>query len=475
MPDYRSFTDDRRNAWDVVWKRHAHSNRLGSYYHKRLDRIYGEIVPDSASVLEIGSGNGKLISSVPGREKTGVDFSSEAIKLSKEKYTDITFHNQALLDFRTSETFDYIILSDLVGDLWDVQVALDHIRQFCHARTRIVLNFYSKLWEGPLRAVQAMGMKKRTLPQNWLTRSDMRGLLHLSDYEVVRSWQEIMFPIGVPLLSGFMNRFLVRLGFFRHFAMSNFIIAKPTGQVEEAAKSPMVSIVVAARNEAGHIRRIIESVEDFAPNQELIFVEGGSTDNTYEVIEEEISQFPSKDIRLFRQDGKGKGDAVRKGFENAKGDVLMILDADLTVPADKLALFYNALVSGKGDFINGVRLVYPMHKEAMRFFNLLGNKFFSFAFSYLLGQRVRDTLCGTKVLWKKDYDKIAANRSFFGDFDPFGDFDLLFGAAKLNLRIHDLPIRYEERVYGDTNISRWSHGWLLLKMTLFAARKLKFR
>ncbi|MDP2724847.1 MAG: glycosyltransferase family 2 protein [Syntrophales bacterium] len=177
---------------------------------------------------------------------------------------------------------------------------------------------------------------------------------------------------------------------------------------------------------------------------------------------------------MLRQSGVGKGDAVRLGFAHAKGDILMILDADLTVPPECLPRFYDVLHRGKGEFANGVRLVYPMEKEAMRFLNLMGNKFFSRAFSWLLGQPIKDTLCGTKTLWKSDYDRIVANRSHFGDFDPFGDFDLLFGAAKLNIKIHEVPIRYMERSYGATNIQRWRHGWLLLKMVFFAVRRIKF-
>jgi glycosyltransferase involved in cell wall biosynthesis len=208
---------------------------------------------------------------------------------------------------------------------------------------------------------------------------------------------------------------------------------------------------------------------------ELIFVEGHSRDHTYRVIEEVMAANPDRRARLFRQTGVGKGDAVRLGFAHARGEILMILDADLTVVPEDLPRFYGALCSGGADFINGVRLVYPLEKKSMRFFNILGNKFFSLAFSWLLGQPIKDTLCGTKVLWKEDYEKIAGNRSYFGDFDPFGDFDLLFGAVKLNLKISDLPIRYRERAYGNTNIQRWRHGWLLLKMTLFAARRIKFR
>ena len=208
---------------------------------------------------------------------------------------------------------------------------------------------------------------------------------------------------------------------------------------------------------------------------ELVFVEGGSSDDTYEVIEQTIPKYPQSNARLFRQTGKGKGDAVRLGFREARGDVLMILDADITVPPEDLPRFYAALVKGKAEFVNGVRLVYPMHAKAMRFFNLLGNKFFSLAFSWLLGQPIKDTLCGTKVLSRQSYEKIAANRAYFGDFDPFGDFDLIFGATKQNLKIVDLPVRYGERVYGTTNIQRWSAGVLLLRMVLFAANRIKFR
>jgi glycosyltransferase involved in cell wall biosynthesis len=239
-------------------------------------------------------------------------------------------------------------------------------------------------------------------------------------------------------------------------------------------EKPLVSVIVAARNEEGNITNIFKRTPDMGGGTELIFVEGGSRDNTFEAIKKEIRTNPEKRAFAYQQTGKGKGDAVRLGFSKATGDILMILDADMTVSPENLPLFYNALVSGKGEFINGVRLVYPMENEAMRFWNLVGNKFFSLAFSWLLGQTIKDTLCGTKVLTKKNYEKIAANRAYFGEFDPFGDFDLIFGAAKQNLKIVDLPIRYRDRNYGDTNISRWRHGVILLRMTIFAALKIKF-
>ena len=255
------------------------------------------------------------------------------------------------------------------------------------------------------------------------------------------------------------------------FALSNFVIARPKMRRDE---QPSVSVVIAARNEAGNIKSIFERVPQMGKMTELIFVEGHSRDNTYGMIEKEMLLHPHVSSLLLRQPGIGKADAIRTGFARARGDILMILDADLTVPPEDLPRFYEAISSGKGEFVNGVRLVYPMEKEAMRWLELIGNKFFSLAFSWLLGQSIKDTLCGTKVLWREDYNRIAANRSYFGDFDPFGDFDLIFGATKLNLKIVDLPIRYRERTYGTTNISRWKHGVLLLRMVAFAARRIKF-
>jgi glycosyltransferase involved in cell wall biosynthesis len=254
--------------------------------------------------------------------------------------------------------------------------------------------------------------------------------------------------------------------------MTNFLLARPCQ--EETPKRPTVSVIVAARNEGGNIAQIFDRVPEMGAGTELIFVEGHSQDDTYSIIEEEMALHPKIRSRLLLQTGMGKGDAVRLGIAHASGDIVMILDADMTVPPEDLNRFYDALYEGRGEFINGVRLVYPMEDEAMRFFNFLGNKFFSLAFSWLLGQPIKDTLCGTKVFWRRDYALIAANRTTFGDFDPFGDYDLIFGAAKLGLKIVDLPIRYRARTYGSTNIRRWKHGWLLLRMVMFAARRIKF-
>ena len=300
-------------------------------------------------------------------------------------------------------------------------------------------------------------------------------MLYLSGFEMIRRWQEVLFPLRIPAVDSFFNKYLVKIAPFRMAALTNFLIARPSWQRKVAGdRKPLVSVVVPARNEAGNIENVFRRVPEMGAGTELIFVEGHSTDDTYAVIERSAANYPDRRVKILRQTGRGKGDAVRAGFAEAEGDILMILDADLTVAPEDLPRFYEALRSGKGEFVNGVRLVYPMEAQAMRFFNLIGNKFFAGAFSWLLGQTIKDTLCGTKVLSRQNYELIARNRGYFGEFDPFGDFDLIFGAAKLNLKIVDVPIRYAERTYGETNIARWRHGWLLIRMVMFACTRIKF-
>jgi SAM-dependent methyltransferase len=463
------YQQTRINHWDTIAQKRDHWSGMGRWYHRRLSDIYRYLVNPNQRVLEIGCGMGDLLASLQPSQGVGVDFSPEMITRARQKHPGLEFHQLDAHDLSSIEgKFDAIILSDTVNDLWDVQRVLEQINRFCLPYTRLILNFYSHLWQLPLAIAQSLNLAAPMLHQNWLTREDIANMLRLAGFESIRTSQEVLWPLPLGRLA---DRYLVKLWPFREFALSNFVIARPAPQ---PVKQPSVSVVIAARNEAGNIKSIFERVPQMGGGTEIVFVEGHSRDNTYETIEKEISLHLSTPSLLFRQPGIGKADAIRLGFEKATGDILIILDADLTVPPEDLPRFYDAIASGKGEFINGVRLVYPMEKEAMRTLNFIGNKLFSMTFSWLLGQPIKDTLCGTKVLWRDDYAKIDANRSYFGDFDPFGDFDLIFGAAKLNRKIVDLPIRYRDRTYGTTNISRWKHGLLLLKMVAFAARRIKF-
>jgi len=458
--------------WNQVARNLETWTSWGGYYHRRLTQVYQSLIAPGQSVLELGCGRGDLLAALKPALGVGVDFSEEMIRAARRRHPHIRFVHTDAHALDLTEKFDVIVLSDLVNDLWDVQTVLQQVSQLSTPRTRIIINSYSRLWEPVLNVAKWLGLAKPTLYQNWLTVEDIASLLNLADCEVIKQSQEILSPLPILLLDDVCNRFLVKLWPFKYLALTNFIVARPRPSL--STKRHSVSVIIPARNEAGNIAEIFVRVPRMGQWTELVFVEGHSRDSTYMSIEAAIAQNPERCCQLLRQTGTGKGDAVRLGFARAKGEMLMILDADLTVPPEDLPRFYEALCSGKGEFINGVRLVYPMEKQAMRFLNLLGNKFFSLAFSWLLGQPIKDTLCGTKVLWKQDYEAIAANRAHFGDFDPFGDFDLIFGAVKLNLKITDLPIRYRERTYGTSNIQRWKHGLLLLKMVIFAARRLKF-
>lgn len=464
------YREARRAHWDQCATRKLRASGRG--YHRRLEEVYGFLVPTGARVLELGCGRGDLLAALSPAHGVGVDFSPRMVEQARRDHPQLTFIEADVHELDLEERFDVIILSDLLNDLWDVQEVLQVVRRHSCHRTRVIINGYSRLWQPALGLLRALGLATPLLSQNWLTVADITGLLALEDLEVIRGRSEVLLPCSFPLLSQLLNRFAVKLWPFRWFALTNFVVARPRARPSDAA--PRVSVIVPARNEAGHIEDIFRRTPELGGGTELIFVEGHSTDDTQEVLERTAAKYPERRVRLLRQSGKGKGDAVRLGFAEATGDVLMILDADLTVPPESLPRFLDALVQGRGEFINGVRLTYPMDERAMRFLNLLGNKFFSLAFSWLLEQDIKDTLCGTKVLYKSDYERIAANRSYFGELDPFGDFDLIFGAARQNLKLIDLPIRYGERTYGTTNIQRWRHGWLLLRMAALAAGRIKF-
>ncbi|MFC2098483.1 glycosyltransferase [Bacteroidota bacterium] len=448
------------------WKKR---NRL---YHKTIRKYYQFTIPENSSVVEIGCGTGDLLHNVKPFRGLGIDFSDEMIRIASEKYPEYEFICADAQDVTVEEKFDYIIVSDLLSSLIDIQATLKNIRRMCHDNTRVVFSSFNYFWEPLLRFGELFGLKKKQPYQSWLSVKDLENLLHLEGYESIKLERKLLLPKYIPILGWIFNRIFANLPLIRSMDLIIFLSARP---VPDTRKEYSVSIVVPARNEKGNIENAILRTPAFGTHQQFIFVEGHSQDNTYEEMLRVKEKYKDHDILVFRQSGKGKGNAVREGFDQATGDVLMILDADLTTPPEDMPKFYEAIAMGKGEFINGCRLVYPMEKQAMRFLNYVGNKFFGAFFSYLLGQRLKDTLCGTKVLFRYDYDKIQENRHYFGEFDPFGDFDLLFGAAKLNLKITEIIVRYRDREYGSTQISRFKHGWLLIKMSFFAMGKLKFK
>jgi SAM-dependent methyltransferase len=460
-----------RERFDRLASKRESWQRRASYYYNDQRRYLQFLIPEGLRVLEIGCGLGDQLAALKPQRGLGIDLSEAMVKEASKRHPELEFRAGDGEALALDETFDVILLVDLVGHVLDVEATLKQLRRCCTPTTRVVIAYYNFLWEPFLGFLEQVGLKMPQEEQNWLSPGDIRNLLRLADYEVVKAERRLLMPMGIPILSTIANRLLAYLPGLNHLCLCHYVVARM--RTAPTHEPQTMTVVIPCRNEKGNIEAAIARLPSFGRRQEVIFVDGHSTDGTPEEIQRMITQYHEKDIKCLVQDGRGKGDAVRKGFAHATGDILMILDADLTMPPEDLPKFYDAIASGKGEFINGSRLVYPMEHEAMRYLNLLGNKFFSMAFSWLLGERIKDTLCGTKVLFRRDYERIAANRSYFGEFDPFGDFDLLFGASKLNLKILEVPIRYQERTYGATNIHRFTHGWLLLKMTVFGFFRLK--
>ncbi len=444
--------------------------RAARSYRRILAHYFNHLIPPEASVLEVGCGDGELLARLAAARKTGVDLSAAQIARARQRAPDTAFFVQAGEELEIPAAFDAIVVSETLNQAADVQGLLARLHSVATPRTRLIVNFHNNVWRPAFAVASVLGLRGRQPPSSWLSRHDVANLLDLAGWEVIKIQSRVLWPVRTPLLAAACNRLLAPL--LPWACVTIFIVARPRTAASPAAET--VSVVVPARNEAGNIEAVIRRTPEMGRGTEIIFVEGGSTDGTWAEIQRVQGAFPDRPIRALRQTGRGKGNAVREGFAAATGDLLMILDADLTMPPEELPKFHAALVSGRAEFANGCRLVYPMEKHAMQFANMVANHVFGRVFSWLLGQRLKDTLCGTKALRRAAYQAIAANRGFFGEFDPFGDFDLLFGADKLNLKIVDIPIRYRERTYGATNIRRWRHGFLLLRMVFFAARKLRF-
>lgn len=469
------FTGLKKYLNEVYARDYPHWRGRNAYFHQDLVRFFSYAVPKNSTVLGLGVDDGWLVNALEPSHGVYLGLSAALNEQGAQRYPGLRFiDDEATERLPIAETFESIIMLNAIGLVEDMQSFFERLHAVSNQRTRIIVTYYNYLWEPLIKLAELVRLKQRQPIQNWLSTEDIATIFDLAGFEVIRKGQRLLLPIYVPLLSAFCNRVLARLPLLNRLCFWNYVIVRPRPDYHQAVERS-VSVIVPARNERGNIESIIKRLPVMGSRTELIFIEGGSTDGTLEEIKRAAAEHNHSGltVRYDIQTGKGKGDAVRKGFALATGDILMILDADLTVPPEELPRFYQVIRSGHAEYVQGSRLIYPMKKEAMRFLNILGNKFFSMIFSALLGQRFKDTLCGTKVIFKRDYELLAAQRHYFGDFDPFGDFDLIFGASRLNLKMAEIPVHYQERSYGSTNISRFRHGLLLLRMCVFAARKLE--
>lgn len=471
-----------KNFYEKNFDRVEASRTKNKYYHQLKDNTLINRLPHGLRILEIGCWSGDLLKRLNPSYGVGIDLCGKAVTLAKRKYPldslrfiEGDFCSGSVREQIKGLKFDAVVIVNTIGQVHDVITFLKFLHEFCHSRTRIYINSYSRLWELLYHLGEVIGLKTKSPEENWLPPEELKQMFYLAELQEINIGYHVLFPFNIPFISRLINQLIAHLPLLENFCMITCFTLRPIREKykNELQKSPSCSVVIPCKNEAGHIKNLVKRLPYLSEGSEYIFVEGNSSDNTEEIIKTMIQENPDKLFQFVKQKGKGKGDAVRLGFSKASGDILAILDADITVPPEDLLKLIEILTENKAEFVNGSRMVYPMEKEAMRFLNIIANKFFAYLFSFLLGHQIRDTLCGTKVLWKKDYEMIAKNRSYFGDFDPFGDFDLIFGANRLNLKIIDFPVRYSERTYGETNISRFKHGLLLLQMSLFAFRKIK--
>src|SRR6267143_2068205 len=483
----RSHYDALAPSRDVWYRRNY-------YYHDYVEQTLRRLIPEGSTVLELGCGTGNLLAALKPSRGLGLDLSAEIVSVARRNHPQLAFENEDAETFQIpNTTFDFVVASDLVGELEDIALMLDRVREVSHEETRLILTFHNPALEEGLRLAQRAGWAMSPGRQNWVGRLAKTNLLDLADFRVERIEHGLLVPKHIPVVAPLANRYLSGRRAVSYIDLVNVVVARPV-MPRPVPKALSVTVLIPCRNEIDNIEPAVERMPEMGRHVEILFVDGSSTDGTKERIEELIERYRgTKDIRLLLQVPEadysrpkddpnaptkmlklGKGDAVRKGFDVATGDVLMILDADLTVPPEDLPRFLDPLAKGKADFVNGTRLVYPMEEQAMKFVNYLGNWFFSVLFTWLLEQPIRDTLCGTKALRKEDYARIKAGRAHFGEFDPFGDFDLLFGAARLEIPIIEVPVRYRRRVAGVSKVRVSRHGWLLVVMALIGFRRLKF-
>ena len=449
------------------------------YYYEDLENLYKFFVLPNVKVLEIGVGVGHLLSAVKPEENLGIDSNPEAIALGEKLFPELKFYLEKAEKFQPDSMYDYVILANTISYLSDIQKCFSNIKKGCKPSSRVILTYHNPAWEPILKLATFIKQRTPVDTLNWLSYQDIKNILDLEGFEDIYYGKRMLLPRNIPLVSWLFNQILAPLPIINRFCLTEYIVARlksDSTQKAEYINNISCSVIIPARNEAGNIEGCITRMPQLGKHTEIIFIEGHSQDNTWQEIERIKVKYGDRyDIKIAQQKGKGKGDAVRQGFNIATGDILIILDSDLTVRPEDLNHFFEAVASGSCEMANGCRLIYPVSPKAMPWINQIANRFFAWSLSYLLNTKIKDSLCGTKVISRENYLKIAENRHYFGEFDPFGDFDLLFGAAKLGLKIKDIPVRYEPRTYGSSNIQHLKEGLVLLKMCLYAARKIKFK
>lgn len=446
-------------------------NFLQRSYRLLISKEINKLIPNDNSVLDVGCGTGYLTNLINMEKISALEPNINLFNYAKNKYKNIKFYNQKAEDH--NKKYDYIILSDTLSYTFDLYEIFNSLKKNLNENGKTIITIYNPLFKPLIDFIKLLKFIPTKNNINWLTPSDIFNFLYLTDWEVIKFDKKIVFPFNIPFITSFINKFFEI--FLPFLCLKSIYVCKPKYKNIDlkTRNQTSLSIIIPARNEEGNIEQILKRFPLINNKIELIFVEGNSTDNTWREIQDVSKKFPSLNVKFFQQPGSGKYDAVKFGISKSNGEFFLILDSDMTVPPEEIKKFYEILNSGKAEMVNGVRLVYPLERDSMQYLNFMANKFFSIAFSWIFRQRISDTLCGTKGMSKNNYLKIINQKNLFKLNDPFGDFELIFGAYFLNLKIVDIPIRYQKRYYGSTNIRRFFHGTVLLKILFKLIIKIK--
>ncbi len=459
--------EESRKHFQQIANQYDKWKKKNAYYYSQLKRLFSSFIPPGSDVLEIGCGTGDILNSVNPRKGLGVDISPRMLDIAKAKYPHLSFTVCEAENLKVEGKYDYVIMSDLIEHLSDVWKAIGELKKVTNPQTRLIISFINPFWEPLLMLGERLGLKMPEGAHNRLLSEDIINLLALHDFTVEDKGYRVLIPKNIPGISDFLNRYAPHIPLLRNYCFVQYLIARPT-VAKVKGRGLSSSIIIPCFNEAANIKSCINRVPACGKPTEIIVVDDGSVDGTSRVVQEMRSE--CKNLRIISYSpNRGKGYAVRKGFEAASGDVLMILDADMAVPPEELPRFLLPLEEGKAEVVNGTRMVYPMEGQAMRQLHLWGNKIFSIIFTWLVGQRLTDTLCGTKVILKKDFERMKMGRC------PWGDFDILLGVAKLGLKMVEMPVHYKTRKAGKSKMKTFRHGLVLLGMCAYGFKELKLK
>jgi len=434
------------------------------YYYNMMKSFLARMIPPGSRVLDIGCATGQILAAAQPNRGVGVDISGEMVKIASKKYPHYTFIHSSIEELQLDEKFDYIIMVDFIDQVYDVQRIFESLWRFCLPHTRIILTTVNPYWEPFLYLWERLGWKTPEVPHNFLDKGIITRLADMLDFTVSYSGFMLLMPVRIPLISYLANSVGVRIGGLNRLSFVQYMIIQPT--VKNTTSLGLgCSVIIPCYNEQDNIEEAIKRIPLMGKKTEIVVVNDGSQDQTADKVRALQKDYP--DLRLIDyKPNHGKGYAVRKGFEEATQEILMILDADFSTPPEELPRFFEPLNKGLCQFVNGTRMVYPMEKQAMRFFNLLGNKLFGYIMSFITQQKLTDTLCGTKAFYKFDLKRIK------WALDKWGDFDILFGCAKAGCKFMEVPVHYKTRISGESKMKAFRHGFHLLRACFLGFREL---